>query len=247
MKRLLAEGLPAIYQVTRSFRRGERGRIHNPEFTMVEWYRAGDGMEAGMELLESLCCEVAGAATAKRTTYGQAFLRHAGVNPHTVGCDELADAARRLGVAAPETIGRDDRDEWLNLLLATIVEPKLGAVGPEILYDYPASQSALAKTVQRSDGVEVAERFELYWCGVELANGYHELTDAAVLRDRLELVNRARVADGRPALPLPEQLLAAMEDPGLPACSGCALGFDRFIMLACGASSIEEVMAFAWE
>jgi lysyl-tRNA synthetase class 2 len=247
MKGLLAEGLPAIYQVTRSFRRGERGRIHNPEFTMVEWYRAGDGMEAGMELLESLCCEVAGAATAKRTTYGQAFLRHAGVNPHTVGCDELADAARRLGVAAPETIGRDDRDEWLNLLLATIVEPKLGAVGPEILYDYPASQSALAKTVQRSDGVEVAERFELYWCGVELANGYHELTDAAVLRDRLELVNRARVADGRPALPLPEQLLAAMEDPGLPACSGCALGFDRFIMLACGASSIEEVMAFAWE
>ncbi|MBA3482061.1 MAG: hypothetical protein H0T51_09620, partial [Pirellulales bacterium] len=216
MKRLLAEGLPAIYQVTRSFRCGERGQIHNPEFTMVEWYRAGDDMEAGIELLDSLCREVAGAPAAKRTTYGHAFVEHAGIDPYVASCAELADAAKRLGVSVPEAIGPDDRDEWLNLLLATVVEPQLGAAGPEILYDYPASQSALATTIVRPNGIEVAERFELYWRGVELANGYHELTDAAVLRRRLEAVNEQRAADGRPALPLPEQLLAAMENPGLP-------------------------------
>jgi lysyl-tRNA synthetase class 2 len=247
MKRLLAEGLPAIYQVTRSFRRGERGLVHNPEFTMVEWYRAGDGAEQGMELLDSLCCDVVGTPPALRTTYRQAFVHHAGVNPHVAGCDELAEAARRQRISVPEAIRRNDRDEWLNLLLATVVEPRLGRSEPEILYDYPATQSALASTVVRPGDVEVAERFELYWRGVELANGYHELTDATALRWRLEAVNEQRASDGRPSLPLPERLLAAMESPGLPPCSGCALGFDRLAMLACGADSIDDVMPFAWE
>jgi elongation factor P--(R)-beta-lysine ligase len=243
MKRLLAESLPAIYQITRSFRSGERGSLHNPEFTIVEWYRAGNGMEQGIGLLDELCQAVAGAQPARRTTYGEAFQRYAQLDPHSASCDELGDAARRLGVDVPDSLERQDRDEWLNLLLALVVEPRLGAAGPEILLDYPASQSALARIVVR-DGVEVAERFELYWRGVELANGYHELTDAAELRARLEDVNRRRRADGRPALPLPESLLAAMEQPGLPDCAGCALGFDRLVMLACGATTIDEVMAY---
>jgi lysyl-tRNA synthetase class 2 len=246
MKRLLCEGLPAIYQVTRSFRRGERGAIHNPEFTMVEWYRTGDGMAAGMTLLDELCQAVAGSDAVKCTTYAEAFRVHAGVDAHRATCDELAAAAKRLGVAIPEGIRADDRDEWLNLLLAAVVEPRLGAQGPEILFDYPASQSALAVTTTRDDGTTVGERFELYWHGVELANGYNELTGAAALRTRLEEVNRQRTADGRPTLPLPEKLLAAMTEPGLPPCSGCALGFDRLAMLACGATTIDEVMAFAW-
>lgn len=245
MKRLLCEGLPAIYQVTRSFRCGERGAIHNPEFTMVEWYRAGDDMAAGMNLLDELCRTVAGSVAARRTTYAEAFRIHVGIDAHRATCDELAAAAKRLGIAIPEGIRADDRDEWLNLLLAAVVEPRLGVEGPEILYDYPASQSALAVTATRDDGTTVGKRFELYWRGVELANGYHELTDAAALRTRLEEVNRQRVADGRPTLPLPERLLAAMTEPGLPACSGCALGFDRLAMLACGATTIDEVMAFA--
>jgi lysyl-tRNA synthetase class 2 len=246
MKRLLCEGLPAIFQVTRSYRHGERGAIHNPEFTMVEWYRAGDDMTTGMTLLDELCRAVAGSDAAKCTTYAEAYRVHVGVNAHRATCDELASAAKRLGVTIPEGIRADDRDEWLNLLLAAVVEPLLGAQGPEILYDYPASQSALAVTATRKDGPVVGERFELYWRGVELANGYHELTDAAALRTRLEEVNRQRSADGRPTLPLPEKLLAAMTEPGLPPCSGCALGFDRLAMLACGATTIDEVMAFNW-
>jgi lysyl-tRNA synthetase class 2 len=247
MKRLLAEGLRAIYQVTRSFRRGERGALHNPEFTLAEWYRAGDGMLQGIELLESLCVQVAGAPAAVRTSYSEAFERYAGVDPHRASCDDLAAAARRLGAPMPDGMPGDNRDEWLNLLLATIVEPRLGEAAPEILYDYPASQSSLAATAVRADGVEVAERFELYWRGVELANGFHELTDRAALRRRLEQVNEEREADGRPALPLPERLLAAMENPGLPPCTGCALGFDRLVMLANGCDAIDEVMTFSWE
>jgi lysyl-tRNA synthetase class 2 len=247
MKRLLAEGVPAIFQVTRSFRSSERGALHNPEFTIVEWYRAGDGMQAGMQLLDDLCQCVAGTPLAIRTTYAEAFRRHAGVAAHRASCDELAGAAKRLAVDVPTGLRVDDRDEWLNLLLATRVEPQLGAAEPELLHDYPASQSALAATAVRPDGVEVAERFELYWRGVELANGYHELTDAATLRRRLDIVNAARVADNRPALPLPERLLAAMERSGLPPCSGCALGFDRLVMLACGATTIGDVIAFPQE
>jgi lysyl-tRNA synthetase class 2 len=152
MKRMLAEGLPAIFQVTRSFRRDERGRLHNPEFTIVEWYRTGDGMKQGMALVDELCQHVAAAPTAVRTSYCEAFGRYAGIDPHAASCDELARAAERLNVAVPEGLLRDDRDEWLNLLLAAIVEPRLGATAPEILFDYPASQAALATTATRSDG-----------------------------------------------------------------------------------------------
>ena len=138
---------------------------------------------------------------------------------------------------------RADRDEWLNLILATRVEPQLGRDRPEIIYHYPATQARWPKRRPNAAGHEVAERFELYYRGIELANGYHELADAAEQRRRFEAVNAARVADGRPALPLPECLLAALEH-GLPDCTGRALGFDRLAMLAVGASVIDEMMTF---
>lgn len=241
MKRLLAEGMPAIFQVTRSFRAGEVGKLHNPEFTMVEWYRTGDDMNSGMRRLDELMQTVVNAAPAIHTTYAAAFEKSLGINPHTASCDELASCAAQHNIAA-EGINTDDRDEWLNLLLATKIEPTLGQSAPEFLCDYPASQASLAKTIDR-DGIEVAERFELYWRSAELANGYHELTDAAELRRRFIEVNTARVADNRPALPLPESLLSAMER-GLPTSTGCALGFDRLAMLALGAERIADVMAY---
>jgi len=243
MKRLVAAGMTAIYQVTRSFRGHEQGRLHSPEFTIVEWYRTGDNMQAGIALLDQLCQTLLNTAAATQTSYSEAFQKHIGLCPHTSTSKELAQCVQALKIDIPANMPQHDRDEWLNLLLATQIEPKLGAAGPEILYDYPASQAALAKIVQREDGKRVAARFELYWRSIELANGYDELTDAAELRSRLETVNHNRQADGKEALPLPKSLLAAMES-GLPACSGCALGFDRLVMLAVGADSIEEVMAY---
>lgn len=265
MKRLLAAGMEAIYQVTRAFRGGEIGRLHNPEFTMVEWYRAGDDMTAGMTLLSDLCTELLNLPAAELLSYASAFERHVGVDPHRASIDELRAAAKRLGVSIPEGL-HDDRDEWLNLLLAMCVEPHLGRASPAILYDYPATQAALARVRRDTTGddtpivargspdsahaaetghnsIAVAERFELYVNGIELANGYHELLDPAVLRERNRVANAARVADGKPALAEESRLLQAMES-GLPACTGVALGFDRVVMLAAGAASLEEVMAF---
>lgn len=244
MKRLLAEGMSSIFQVTRSFRGGESGELHNPEFTLVEWYRAGDDMQAGMTLLDELCQSLLGTPPARRISYGEAFQSLLSICPHTASCEQLATCAEQHAIAIPAEMPAEDRDEWLTLLLSARIEPQLGQTAPDLLYDYPVSQSALAKLATREDGTKVAERFELYLQGVELANGYHELTDAAELRERLTQVNHQREADGRPALPSPESLLAAMQQ-GLPDSSGCALGFDRLVMLALGAKSIGEVMAFS--
>ena len=243
MKRLLAAGAKAIFQVTRSFRSGERGRLHSPEFTIVEWYRVGDDMRAGIDLLDELAQALLQSQPAARSTYADVFRRVLQLCPHTVRVDELASVAEKFGVAIPAGLNRADRDEWLNLLLATRIEPELGRDRPEIVYQFPASQASLAKVVSSDGGNAVAERFELYYRGIELANGFHELTDAAEQRRRFEVVNAARIADGRLALPLPESLLAAMEH-GLPDCTGCALGFDRLVMLAMGGHSIDEVIAF---
>lgn len=243
MKRLLAAGATAIVQITRSFRAGERGQLHNPEFTIVEWYRVGDDMWAGVSLLDELTQSLMGTPPAQRTRYGEAFEKMLGVDPHRATTDEFSAAAGDAGVEVPATMDREDRDEWLNLLLAMRVEPQLGLERPEILYHYPGSQASLAEVVRDEDGNEVAERFELYYRGIELANGFRELADAAEQRRRFEAVNSARVADGRPALPMPTSLLAALEH-GLPECTGAALGFDRVVMLAIGGQSIDDVVAF---
>jgi lysyl-tRNA synthetase class 2 len=244
MKRLLTAGMPALFQITKSFRSGERGPLHHPEFTIVEWYRTGDDMRRGMQLLDEFCQTTLKTSAARQTSYAAAFQQYADIDPHTASIEQLSACAEAHQLAMPTAPGGNDRDEWLNLLLALRVEPQLGCDGPEILYDYPASQAALAETAIQDGGIAVAKRFELYWQGVELANGYQELTDAQVLRSRLTTVNRDRQAEGRQALPHPESLLAAME-AGLPPCAGCALGFDRLAMLACGAQSIDAVMAFS--
>jgi lysyl-tRNA synthetase class 2 len=252
MKRLLAAGATAIYQITRAFRNGEVGPLHNPEFTIVEWYLVGDDMQAGMLLLSDFCQTLLGTPVAERLSYADAFSRYVGINPHSATVPELAEVTRQREITISGGLGAD-RDDWLNLLLTECVEPHLGLAAPTILYDYPAGQAALAKirgeripaTPQSAESsiVRVAERFELYFRGIELANGYHELLDAAELRRRNCAANAARVAEGKPTLPEESRLLAAME-AGLPACTGVALGFDRLVMLAAGTKTLANILAF---
>lgn len=234
----------AIYQITRVFRLGEYGPLHNPEFTMVEWYRAGDDMRAGMKLTGRLCEAMLGRGVAEPVSYREAFERYVGLDPHVADPEILIAAAREHGIAAPASLAPHDRDGWLELLLCERVRPHLGAQRPTILYDYPASQSALARI--RQGNPPVAERFELFVDGVELASGYHELLDADELRRRNREINAQRRADGKSALPEQSRLLRAMQS-GLPSCTGVALGFDRLVMLAVGAERISEVTAFPFE
>lgn len=271
MKRLLAAGADAIYQVTRAFRAGERGAWHNPEFTMVEWYRVGNDHHAQMREVETLIRAAAEesrlslrerasaggtahdvelpAAPFPRTTYAEAFGRALGIDPHQADLAALQQAATARQIAIPPSLRDDDRDGWLNLLLAEVIEPQLGRDGPEFLYDYPASQAALARVRSLSSSgpqPAVAERFELYWRSRELCNGYHELTDPAQLRARIVEQSRLRALEGWGPLPAESRLLAAM-DAGLPGCAGVALGLDRVAMLLWGVERIEEVLAFPWE
>lgn len=240
-KRLLCEGSGPIFEISRSFRVGERGAHHRPEFALLEWYRPGDDMLAGMALLEELIQTVLEAPQTKRTTYREAFVDAIDLDPHRATLDELRARATSASGVSVEAL---DRDGLLNLLLSARVEPRLGRDVPELLHHYPASQAALATTFIDARGDELAERFELYWRGLELANGYHELTDPIELRGRLERANAGRLSDRKPALPMPEKLLDAMTDPGLPPCAGVAVGVDRLVMIATGADTIGEVRAF---
>jgi len=247
MKRLLAAGAKAIYQVARAFRNGESGRLHNPEFTIVEWYRVGATYHQQMDEVEALIRRILGNKWGgfPRLSYREAFLRHIGLDPFASDMAALRTAITVRGLShAWQASADEDKDTLLNLLLAELVEPRLGQESPEFLYDYPVSQAALART--RPDNPEVAERFELYIRGVEICNGYGELTDARELRERVCRQNTLRVKARRRALPESSRLLAAME-AGLPACSGVALGFDRLVMIAAGASSLREVMPFPHE
>jgi elongation factor P--(R)-beta-lysine ligase len=254
MKRLLAAGARAIYQASRVFRQGEQGRLHNPEFTLVEWYRVGDTPDEGMQLTSDLCetllekkagtRRVPATLTAERLTYRDAFLQHIGIDPHTAPIESLMAASTACGSSPPESLSPEDRDGWLDWLLTERVQPYLGVGQPTLLCDYPASQAALARV--RPGNPPVAERFEFYIDGIELANGYHELLDPTELRRRNVAVNAQRLADGKQPLPEESRLLAAME-AGLPPAVGVAMGFDRLVMLAAGAESVAEVIAFPFD
>jgi lysyl-tRNA synthetase class 2 len=244
MKRLLAAGGTAIYQVTRAFRLGEQGALHNPEFTMVEWYRAADGLREGMQLTSDLCDALLQRGPAEHLSYAEAFRRYVGVDPHTADTESLVGAVARCDIVPPESLAPEDRDGWLDLLLTERIIPHLGHQRPVLLYDYPSGQAALSRV--RCEEPPVAERFELFVSGIELANGYHELLDPAELLRRSVRANAQRQADGKPALPEQSRLLAAMES-GLPPAVGVSLGFDRLVMLAAGAQSLSKVMAFPFD
>ena len=240
MKRLLASGSGAIYQICKTFRNGESGRKHNPEFSMLEWYRPGFSLSDLMQELELLMNDVLGAASAERLTYRDAFLRYVGIDPFEIAGDLLAIKARDLAEYAGPEMSRDDN---LNLILSMCIEPYLGVEQPCFLCEYPPSQASLAQICLSSAEHQVAQRFELYINGMELANGYYELTDVQEQSKRFKQDNQERCLVDLPAIPPDENLIAAMAH-GLPACSGVAVGLDRVLMLKVGAQSIDEVLTF---
>lgn len=241
MKRLLAAGSGAIYQVGKAFRGGEAGRYHNPEFTLLEWYRPGLGYDAIMSETAALVATVAGrSAAGERVSYAEAFRRHADIDPLRAPLPDIVERAAAAGIQIGEP-ERLERDDWLDLLLSHLVAPGLGRDGMTFLTEFPASQAALARV--RPGDPPLAERFELFIDGIEIANGFHELTDAVEQRRRFEEDNRRRARAGLPQMPIDERLLAALQ-AGLPECSGVALGFDRLVMIALGLPTLREAIAF---
>jgi lysyl-tRNA synthetase class 2 len=247
MKKLLAGGMPKIFQFARVFRNAEGSALHHPEFTMLEWYRAGTGYETIMDdcraLLVATGAEELGwaghvcdaRAVPERLTVAEAFVRHAGVDLFaTLGNAEALSAASGIAMHA----GDSWEDVFFRIMFEKI-EPKLGMGRPTILCEYPISMAALARA--KPGDPRVAERFELYVCGVELANAFGELTDPDIQRERLAADMDLKEDLYGVRWPVDDDFLAAL-DHGLPDCSGIALGFDRLVMLASGASHIEDVL-----
>ncbi len=242
MKRLLAAGSGDIFQLCHAFRQEERGARHNPEFTLLEWYRLGfDHHRLMAETAELVQHLLGGMLPVEKRLYADLFVERFGWHPLEVDLETLAGAAVELGVAAG---GLERRDQWLDLLMALRIEPELGRGCLTFVYGYPASQAALARLCD--DDSRLACRFELYLEGLELANGFYELTDAAEQRARFEADNRQRRELGKAPLPLDERLLAALET-GLPKCAGVALGVDRLLMLKLGAERLDEVLSFPFD
>ena len=244
MKRLLAAGSGPIYQICKAFRDGERGRLHNPEFSILEWYRPGYDHQRLMDEVEALISPLLGVTEPfQRLSYSELFQRQ-------LGLDLLAADAARLRACAQERGGPGlaalelDADAWLDLLLSEFIEPQLGRDRPCFVYDYPASKAALARV--RPGPPPLASRFELYAEGRELANGFHELSDASEQQRRFEAELQRRRAAGRPLVPMDLNLLAALQQ-GLPDCSGVALGLDRLLMLRQELTHIDQALAFPLE
>lgn len=244
MKRLLAAGCGDIWQICKVYRDGESGRSHNPEFTMIEWYRLGMDHHALMSDVERLIGAMLPPARAfdrsERLTYREAVHLHAGVDPFDDPTAVLIARLESAGIEVPLDV-RADRDSCLDLIMAVLVGPRLGHDRLSFIYDYPASQAALAQIRG-----PVASRFEAYMDGLELCNGFHELANSAEQRARFETDLAERAKRGLPPMPMDENFLAALEH-GLPECSGVALGFDRLVMCATGAKHIDAVLAFPFD
>ena len=241
MKRLLASGVGPIYQICKVFRDGEAGRLHNPEFTLLEWYRPGYDHHRLMDEVEALIYAVLPEpCPVRRVSYGRLFEDLLAINPHLAGPEELRRVAVNQGIQGISALGLPDRDAWLDLLMSHCIEPKLGS-GMCFVYNYPASQASLARI--RQGDPPVAERFELYLDGMELANGFHELGDHEEQRLRFKADLERRREEGQMIPPVDDRFLNALE-AGLPDSSGVALGIDRLLMCIAGAAHISEVLAF---
>jgi len=242
MKRLLAAGSGPIWQMAKAFRDEGAGRWHNPEFTLLEWYRPGWSLRELCREVEDLCRTVVpDLPEARWLSVREAFLERAGVDPFLDPVDKIRQAAEDA-VAVLPPLDAGDRDGWIDLLMVSRVEPGLGDPHPVFLWGYPPSRAALAR-LEVHDGIEVAMRAEMYWKGVELTNAYDELVDPAEQADRFRAERASRLAQGKDSPPWPLELVDALQ-AGMPSGAGVALGVDRLLALAWGGQGIEEVLSF---
>lgn len=243
MKRLLAQGIGDIYQLAHVFREGEQSNKHNPEFTMAEWYREGIPFEAMAEETINFIRLFLGPLPFSILSYREAFQKYAGIDYIEATDQELIDYLSSNGIPPYPGIEEEGKDAILNLILGVQIEPQLGKDALCVLAYYPSTQAALAKTCQRGNEM-AAERFEVYYRGIELANGYHELADPQEQRSRFVEANAHRKRLGKHELPIDERFLQALEQ-GLPDCCGVAVGFDRLMMLR-HQQNIANVVPFIW-
>jgi len=244
MKRLLALGMKDIYQLSHVYREGEIGPLHNPEFTMVEWYRLGIDLLQMINETEDFIRLFLGDLPAERITYREALIKYADLDYIPASPHQIRACACSHGLALSQEAALWDKDTLLQALMSFIVEPHLGKDALSTIYQFPASQAALAKTATINHET-VASRFEIYYKGIELANGYHELTNASEQRRRFNESNQKRVLLGKEQLKIDENLLAALEQ-GLPDCCGVAVGFDRLMLLRHDKKTLAEILPFSW-
>lgn len=241
MKRLLAAGSGPIFQLCHVFRNEEAGQCHNPEFTMLEWYRPHFDMYRLINEVDDLLQQILDCKPTESLSYQFVFQEYVGLDPLSAEKAELVAKAKQYHLQQAE---QEDRDTLLQFLFSTVVEPNIGKENPVAVYHFPATQAALAQI--SSEDHRVAERFEFYYKGLELANGFHELTDVNEQLHRFEQDNVQRQKMGLPQRQIDKRLLGALQ-AGVPNCSGIALGVDRLLMIALGANAIHEVMAFRIE
>lgn len=246
MKRLLAAQIGPIYQVCKAFRNGELGKIHNPEFTLLEWYRPGFDHHQLMNEVDDFLAIHLKTPKASRIRYQDLFLEYLDLDPFQAHLWELQTKAKDKQINVDKEIQSSlTRDDWLNLLMTHCIEPYLGFNGPVMVFDFPGSFAALAKIRKMPQG-DVAERFEVYLYGMELANGYHELTESDTQEQRFYQDAALRKHLNHPEIPIDRHLVNALK-AGMPECAGVALGLDRLLMLKINAKEIKEVIAFTIE
>ena len=247
MKRLLASGSGSIYQISKVFRQGESGQRHNPEFTLLEWYREGWNHHQLMKevslLLTDLLTPLINLSEAVFISYQTAFLNVLGINPHSINKEDLIACTEKQGLA-DVLDADDDKDRFLELLFSHKIEPSLGLGKICFLYHYPASQACLAK-IAFDEGYPVAERFEIFINGMELGNGFNELNDSNEQKSRFEGDNSVRKNSGQEEIPLDQDFINSLNE--LPQCAGVAIGIERLLMIISQAKHINEVIAFPFD
>lgn len=238
MKKLLASGSGDIYQICKAFRKNESGRLHNPEFTILEWYRLNFDHHQLMDEVEELLIATIKSPRAQRITYQEVWQKFIGINPHTTTIRQLKGIAKENNLLIKNL--ENNCDELIQLLFTHIIEPQIGKKCPVFIYDFPASQAMLARI--RKEKYKIASRFELYYQGIELANGFHELKDPREQHQRFKKDSATRQRLHLPNIPIDHELLKIL--PNLPDCAGVALGVDRLLLLATKQTSLDDVVFF---